>query len=98
MYQEQLASELSILERKMKLLLNEYHSQKEEIRQLKNENDSLKSMVQDKEADLNNFQNRHKISSIVNSVAVDDVRSAELKQQLNSYIKEIDKCIAHLSE
>ena len=98
MYQEQLASELSNLERKMKLLLNEYHSQKEELRLLKNDNDTLKSAISSKEAELNNFQNSYKMSSIVNSVAVDDVSTADLKQQLNSYIKEIDRCIAHLSE
>ena len=98
MYQEKLASELSTLERKLKLLLNEYHSQKEEIRQLKSENETLRSTIENREAELNNFQNKYKISSIVNSVAVDDDSTAELKQQLNSYIKEIDRCIAHLSE
>lgn len=98
MYQEKLASELSTLERKLKLLLNEYHSQKEEIRQLKSENETLRSTIENRETELNDFQNKYKISSIVNSVAVDDNSTAELKQQLNSYIKEIDRCIAHLSE
>ena len=82
----------------MKLLLNEYHSQKEEIRLLKNENESLKTALDSKQTELINFQNSYKISSIVNSVAVDDVSTAELKQQINSYIKEIDKCIAHFNE
>ena len=98
MYQEHLASELSNLERKLKLLLNEYHSQKEEIRLLKTENESLKTALDSKQAELINFQNSHKISSIVNSVAVDDVSTAELKQQINTYIKEIDRCIAHFNE
>ena len=98
MYQEKFASELSSLERKMKLLLNEYHAQKEEIRALKSENESLKTALSHKNTELNDFQNRFKISSIVNTMAVDDSSTAELKQQLNSYIKEIDRCIAHLSE
>ena len=98
MYQERLTSELTTLERKMKLLLNEYHSQKEEIRLLKSENEALKTDLGSKETELNNFQNKDKISSIVNSVAVDDASAAELKQQINSYIKEIDKCISHFNE
>jgi uncharacterized UBP type Zn finger protein len=98
MYQEPLASELSNLERKLKLLLNEYYSQKEEIRLLKTENESLKNSLDSKQTELINFQNNHKISSIVNSVAVDDVSTAELKQQINTYIKEIDRCIAHFNE
>ncbi|MFT6053850.1 MAG: hypothetical protein ACJASP_000734, partial [Roseivirga sp.] len=45
-----------------------------------------------------NFKNQDKITKIVNNTTVEREESTELKHQLNEYIREIDKCIAHLSE
>ena len=39
-----------------------------------------------------------KISKLVNNMVVEGSGSEELKQRLDGYIKEIDKCIAHLAE
>ena len=98
MQQEKLISELISLERKLNLLLTEFKSNKEAHLQLENENSELKSLVKLKDQQLNDFQNKIKISSIVNNVAADNDQATELKKQLNSYIKNIDKCIAQLSE
>ncbi len=98
MNREKLNAEFQALERKMKLLLNEHKSLKEEIQFLKSENNQLKVNVKAKDEHLNNFQNKIKISKLVGSMAVSNENTAELKQMINTYIKEIDKCIAHLSE
>ncbi len=98
MNREKLNAEFQALERKMKLLLNEHKSLKEEIQFLKSENNQLKVNVKSKDEHLNNFQNKIKISKLVGSMAVTNENTAELKQMINTYIKEIDKCIAHLSE
>jgi hypothetical protein len=45
-----------------------------------------------------NFQNQDKITKIVTNTTVEKEESTELKHKLNEYIREIDKCIAHLSE
>ena len=98
MNREIINSEVQVLERKLKLLLNEHKALKEQIHFLKQENDQLKSSMKMKDDHLNNFQNKIKISKLVGSMAVENEDTAELKLMINSYIKEIDKCIAHLSE
>lgn len=95
-YHQSLNSELISLERKIKLLLNEHALLKEEIEQLKNENRSLKLDMSSKNEKLDDFQNKIKISKIVGSMVADGEDTSDLKEIINDYIKEIDKCIAHL--
>jgi regulator of replication initiation timing len=100
MTQDKLSTELQALERKIHLLLKEHKSIKEENNFLKRENQEIKQFLHEKEDQINSFQNQIKISKIVDSIAVenDHEGAAELKIKINEYIKEIDKCIAHLSE
>ncbi len=67
----------------------------DENEKLRNENISLKEA-------LNSFQNKEKLSKIVNSVVSEEETSkekvVELKRLINEYIKEIDKCIETLSQ
>lgn len=100
MNQDKLSSELQALERKIHLLVKEHKSIKEENNFLKRENLEIKQVLHEKEDQINSFQNQIKISKIVDSIAVenDQEGAAELKIKINEYIKEIDKCIAHLSE
>ena len=98
MQQEKLITELISLERKLNLLLTEFKSNEQSRLQLENENTELKTLVKQRDQQLDDFQNKIKISSIVDNVAVDNDQATELKKQLNSYIKNIDKCIAQLSK
>jgi hypothetical protein len=58
----------------------------------------LKNLIKDKETVLVDFQNQDKISKIVNGMAVGEGNSSELVEVIDEYIKEVDKCIAHMSE
>ena len=91
-------TEINNLDRKVKLLLNEHSQLKDEILSLQKENESLESRLKEKDDALSGFQNQMKISKIVERMVVDEENTAELKGVINDYIKEIDKCIAHLSE
>lgn len=91
-----LSEELSLLEEKIKQLLEENKALKLEIVDLKKDKAALRDMVEKKVEEINNFQNQIKISKIVDSMAVED-NAAELKYKINEYIKDIDKCIAQLS-
>ena len=91
-----LSEELSLLEEKIKQLLEENRALKQEIVDLKKDKAALRDMVEKKVEEINNFQNQIKISKIVDSMAVED-NAAELKYKINEYIKDIDKCIAQLS-
>jgi len=98
MQENRLSSELASLERRLKILIHEYDHIKQERDALKSENDELKEVLKAKEEHLVNFQNQYKISKIVQNIAVGEQDAAGLKQRIDEYIKEIDKCIAQLTE
>ena len=95
---EKLYREFQNLERKIQLVLNENKRLKDELAQSESENQILKSRMESQEANLHSFQNQMKISKIVGNKIVSEEDSAQLKAQIDGYIKEIDKCIAHLAE
>jgi hypothetical protein len=97
MDQEVLKTNLSGLERKILVLINEHKALKEEVRNLKLENHDLKSSLKGRDDQLVNFKNQIKITKIVDNINPDDGSVSELKRKVDEYIREIDKCIAHLS-
>ena len=97
MSQDLLKTKLATLERKLTLLLNEYNSIKNQNLALIGENEELISLIKVKDEQIFNFQNKIKISKIVNEIDEGE-DSSELKRKIDDYIKEIDKCIAHLSK
>jgi chromosome segregation ATPase len=70
----------------------------QENQSLKEDLFSLKTKLEDKEHSLEDFKNQIKIAKLVNSIPVEDMESAELREKINNYIKEIDNIIAYLSE
>jgi len=98
MNKESILSQLRILEARLDKLLAEHTALKGELYDYKKENTTLKSAIEKQKEDLLFFQNQDKISKIVSSMAEDTHKSTELKLKINEYIKEIDKCIAYLSD
>ncbi|WP_291777265.1 hypothetical protein [Cecembia sp.] len=76
---------------KLQLLEQDNHALKEELFVLKNKLDEKEQMLED-------FKNQIKIAKLVNSLPVEDIESAELREKINNYIKEIDNIITYLSE
>jgi regulator of replication initiation timing len=97
MDQELLKSSLNGLERKIMILLNDHKSLKDEIRTLKLENHELRTDLRKRDEQLSNFKNQIKITKIVDNINPDTEGVAELKRKVDEYIREIDKCIAHVS-
>lgn len=98
MSNETLRTELNHLERKIKMLLNEHARLKEDFEKVSVEKAELEAKLVRQESKMENFQNQMKISKIVESMVVNNGDSEELKDVIEDYIKEIDKCIAHLGE
>jgi len=94
----ELLVKLDFLEHKIESVLEELHSVKNELIRIKGENQDLKAVIERQNQEIKNFQNQEKISKIVSSIAEDAHNPSELKLKINEYIREIDKCIAHLSE
>ncbi|MEX2232295.1 MAG: hypothetical protein WD824_09050 [Cyclobacteriaceae bacterium] len=97
MDQEVLKTNLNGLERKLLVLVNEHKNLKEEIKTLKNENHELKTAVKIRDEQIEGFHNQQKITKIVDNLHPEDGSVSELKKKVDEYIREIDKCIAHLS-
>ncbi len=97
MDQELLKTNLSGLERKILVLVNEHKNLKEELKNLKRENQELKLAVRSRDEQISGFHNQLKITKIVDSINPEDGSVSELKKKVDDYIREIDKCIAHLS-
>ena len=97
MSSESLNNELNNLERRIKLIISEQVKLKNEVEMYQNENHQLREKISQKERELNNFQNKFKLNQIADN-AIESANSDELKELLNNYINEIDKCILHLSE
>ena len=98
MNREKLNLSLSNLERKVKFLLNNYKVLKQELSIAKSENQELKEIIRKKDDQIIDFQNKYKISKIVTNIRDGEDDASELKNQINEYIREIDKCIMHLSQ
>lgn len=85
------------VEAKLKSLLLKYENALQELHNVKQEKARLEAQIEAQKRDLKNFQNQDKISKIASSVTVGEQgKNTELKLKINEYIKEIDKCIAHL--
>ena len=85
---EKLAGQVT---RKMQQVEHENSALKQELADIKN-------LVKQKDESLEYFKNQIKISKIVNNIPVENIASAELKERIDNYIKEIDKIVAYLSE
>ena len=92
-----LNNELNNLERRIKLIISEQVKLKNDVEMYQSENRRLKEIIKLKNHELNNFQNKYKLNQIANN-AMENSNKEGLKELLNNYISEIDKCILHLNE
>jgi uncharacterized protein involved in exopolysaccharide biosynthesis len=76
---------------KLQQLEQDNHALKEEL-------SVLRATLEVKERLLEDFKNQIKLAKLVNSLPVEGAESAELREKINNYIKEIDNIIAYLSE
>jgi chromosome segregation ATPase len=97
MDQELLKSNLSGLERKILVLISEHKNLKEELKSVKHENQELKAALRARDEQITGFHNQLKITKIVDNINPESGSVPELKKKVDEYIREIDKCIAHLS-
>jgi len=97
MEQDLLKSSLNGLERKIVVLVNEHKTLKAEVSSLKTANSELKQSLRQRDEQLDGFRNQLKITKIVDNIHPEDESASELRKTVDDYIREIDKCIAHLS-
>lgn len=89
--------ELQRLERLASQVARKIQLMEQENAALKQELAEAQKLALEKEESLEHFKNQIKISKIVNNIPVESKASAELKEKINNYIKEIDKIVDYLS-
>ncbi|QNF33360.1 hypothetical protein HUW51_11745 [Adhaeribacter swui] len=90
--------QMAILEKRVTQLIASYHEVRESLDQARYIIHNLQAVIDAKDEEIKNFQNRDNISKIVNTIAAEPANSTELKLKINEYIREIDKCIAYLRD
>ncbi|HSJ67733.1 MAG TPA: hypothetical protein VK921_08665 [Anditalea sp.] len=90
--------ELHRLERLAHQVTKKIHQLETEKAALQEELDRANTILRERDESLDHFKNQIKISKIVNNIPVENTESAELREKINNYIKEIDKIITYLSE
>jgi chromosome segregation ATPase len=98
MKRDRLNSELQVLERKIRLLIAQYNQEKKRSEDFEMKYLEIKALLESKEHQIQDFQNKNNISTIVDSIAVGNNEAAGVKNKIDDYIKEIDKCINQLSK
>lgn len=93
---------LDQLENKLLKLVQNYEELESEVERLNKEKQGLQMELLELNEQLKSFQNQDKITKIARSAVDENAKSEEknreLKLKINEYIKEIDRCILHLSE
>ena len=108
MDEPQILTRFSSLEIKLKGLLKDYTEVKKQLNEVKAENEKLRNDLynsqkenQELQKDLNQERKNFKKSDKFTKIAVNNLKStgnpAELKEKIDEYILEIEKCINQLS-
>lgn len=98
MVNESLTLKLDALENRAKKMAEAYHYLKKELQEAVNENEVLRKQIENKNEELENFQNQSKITKIASYVSEDKKLANEYKLKINEYLREIDKGLAYLQK
>jgi predicted nucleic acid-binding Zn-ribbon protein len=89
--------ELIILNRKLDELLDRYNSLKHEVADLKNGNDVLKGMLQERDGRIKELEIKYERVKLSGALLGEGENAHEAKRKLTELVREIDKCVALLN-
>ena len=84
------------LRNKLQLLLKQYSLSNKIIVSLKNENARLQSQIAKKQEEIDRLQARVAAMNM-SVIGQDDESKKEMEKRINTYLKEIDKCLSLLN-
>lgn len=84
------------LRNKLQLLLKQYSHSNKIILSLKNENATLQSQIAKKQEEIDRLQARVAAMNM-SVIGQDDESKKEMEKRINTYLKEIDKCLSLLN-
>ena len=89
--------ELIILNRKLDELLDHYNRLKSEVTDLKNGNDILKGMLQNREEKMKELEMKYERVKLSGALLGEGENAHEAKRKITELVREIDKCVALLN-
>jgi predicted nucleic acid-binding Zn-ribbon protein len=89
--------ELVILNRKLDELINRYSGLKSEIADLKNGNEVLKAMLQERDEKIKELEIKYERVKLSGALLGDGGNAPEAKKKITELVREIDKCVALLN-
>jgi len=89
--------ELIILNRKLDELLDRYNRLKSEVMDLKNGNDILKGMLQNREEKMKELEMKYERVKLSGALLGEGENAHEAKRKITELVREIDKCVALLN-
>ena len=98
MASSQQLAQLDRLERQVTTLVAAYQQLREELADANTTVQQLQADVRERDRQLKERQNQENIVKLVQAIAGEPTHANELKQRLNEYIRELDKCLAYLKE
>ena len=92
---EDMQEQIQRIENKVQQLLKEYNNAQKEIQRLQKENDYLSRQLQSQTEQANQLHRRVDAQIFLES-KMDDKAKKDLEKRINTYLKDIDKCLALL--
>ena len=90
--------ELIVLNRKLDELLDRYNSLRSEVKDLKNGNDVLKGLLQDREEKLKELEIKYERIKLSGALLGEGENAFEAKKKITELVREIDRCVALLNK
>ncbi|MFQ3577106.1 MAG: hypothetical protein SNJ77_11790 [Cytophagales bacterium] len=85
------------LKESLERLYHEFHECQKKLDAANEDNLKLKLLIKEKDERIKNLETQEKIVKIADNLAEDTQKTTDLKLKINEYIREIDRCIAFLS-
>lgn len=98
MASSQQLAQLDRLERQVTTLVTAYQQLREDLADANTTVQQLRADIRERDRKVKEYQNEENIVKLVQTIAGDPTHANELKQRLNEYIRELDKCLSYLKE
>ncbi len=89
--------ELIVLNRKLDELLNRYNNLRTEVAELKNGNEGLKAMLQERDFKIKELEIKYERVKLSGALLGESENASEAKKKITELVREIDRCVALLN-
>ena len=89
--------ELKILNRKLDELFNRFNNLKTECSDLKNGNEALKNMLQERDMKIKELEIKYDRVKLSGALLGEGEHASEAKRKITELVREIDRCVALLN-